>query len=457
MDSLDPHKAVAAGTKEVLFNVFEGLVKPDEEGNLIPAIAEDYKISPDGKLYTFTLRPNVKFHNGENVTVDDVIYSINRYMKINESTEPVLSNIVEVSKEDDKTIKIQLEDSDTELIGYLTMSIIPKDYEEGEKPPAGTGPFKFDSYTPMENYKVVKNNDYYIEGEPYLDQVTFKVITNTDSVIIDLLSGSIDILAYLTSNQADQLQNDFRIEEGHMNLIQALFLNNKAKPFDNIKVRQALYYGIDRQAILDMVAGGKGDIIGSSMFTGFAKYYNEDLEDLYDNNIAKAKELLAEAGYPNGFSFTITVPSNYPFHVDTAQVIVEQLKEIGVDASIQQVEWASWLSQVYSERDYEGTIIGLDSQLAPKNVLERYHSEAGNNFINYNNPQFDEVFDKGIRTTDDLEKVDYYNKMQEILALDAASIYIQDPALLVAVNPKLGGYTFYPVYVQDMSKVYYME
>lgn len=457
LDSLDPHKAVAAGTKEVLFNVFEGLVKPDESGELIPAVASDYTISEDGKVYTFTLRDNVVFHNGEKVTVADVIYSLNRYISLNKQMEPVLSNIIEVKEIDDKTIEISLNETDTELIGFLTIGIIPNEYDESATKPIGTGPFKFLSYTPMESFKVVRNEDYYLENTPYLDEVIFKVITNTDSVIMDLLSGSVDILAYLTSNQAKQLENDFNIEEGNMNLVQGLFLNNEVEPFNKKEVRQALYHGIDRQGILDMVADGKGEIIGSNMFPGFAKYYNKDLANLYEYNPEKAKTLLSDAGYPNGFTFTITVPSNYPYHVDTAQVIVEQLKQIGVDATIKQVEWATWLSDVYSARNYESTIIGLDAKLAPRDVLERYQSDASGNFVNYSSQEFDEVFEKATRTTDDSEKVAYYMELQELLANDAASIYLQDPSLLVAVNKELGGYTFYPVYVQDMSKVYYKE
>ncbi len=422
LDSLDPHKAVAAGTKEVLFNVYEGLVKPDETGELIQGVASDYTISEDGKLYTFTLREGVKFHNDETVTVEDVIFSLNRYISHNEQIEPVLSNISEITKVDDRTIEILLEETDTELIGYLTIGIIPKDYEDSHITPVGTGPFKFEEYTPMESLKVVKNEDYYIDGAPYLDEVIFKVITNSDSVIMDMLSGSIDILSYLTSNQVDQLKNDFKIEEGNMNLVQGLFLNNDVEPFNNKVVRQALYYGIDRQGIIDMVADGKGEVIGTNMFPGFAKYYNEEVKDLYDYNPEKAKDLLAEAGYPNGFSFSISVPSNYPYHVDTAQVIVEQLGQIGVNATINQVEWATWLSEVYAGRNYESTIIGLDAKLAPRDVMERYHSKADNNFVNYSNEDYDIVLEQAIRTTDDEEKVTLYKEIQEILAEDAASI-----------------------------------
>jgi peptide/nickel transport system substrate-binding protein len=463
LDSLDPHKAVAAGTKEVLFNVFEGLVKPDKDGNLVPAVAESYEISTDGKVYTFKLRPDVKFHNGQLVTADDIVYSLKRCAGLLETADPsvvvesALTNVSDVKKVDESTVVVILKEADTELIGYLTSAIIPMNYENQDKAPVGTGPFKFISYTPLESFVVEKNEDYYGAGKAYLDKVTFKIVSNADSAILELQAGSLDIFPYLTDNQATQLSANFNILEGNMNLVQALFLNNKVEPFNNPKVRQALSYAIDKQAIIDIVAGGKGSIIGSNMFTAFTKYFKEGLENLYPYDVQKAKDLLAEAGYANGFTFTITVPSNYKFHVDTAQVIVEQLRQAGITAKISQVEWASWISDVYVGRNYDATIIGLDAKLAARDVLERYHSKADNNFLNYNNKEFDDIFNKAIATVNDEEKVNYYKELQTILANDAASVYIQDPALLVAVNKKLGGYTFYPVYVQDMASVYFAE
>lgn len=463
LDSLDPHKAVAAGTKEVLFNVFEGLVKPDQEGNLVPAVAQNYELSTDGKVYTFHLRPDVKFHNGELVTADDIVYSLKRCAGLLETTDPsvvvesALSNVLEVNKVDETTVEIILNEADAELIGYLTIAIIPMDYDNQATAPIGTGPFKFVSYTPLESFIVEKNEDYYIAEAPYLDQVTFKIAANSDSVILELLAGSIDIFSYLTETQALQLQDNFNIEEGNMNLVQALFLNNQVEPFNDVKVRQALCYAIDRQGIIDMVAGGKGTVIGSNMFPGFGKYYKEELESLYPYDVQKAKDLLAEAGYPDGFTFTVTVPSNYKFHVDTAQVVVEQLKQVGITVEIQQIEWASWINDVYVGRNYESTIVGLDAKLAPRDVVDRYNSTADNNFLNYSNPKFDETIAKAIASVDEEEKIAYYKELQTILAEDAASVYIQDPALLVAVNKKLGGYSFYPVYVQDMASIYYKK
>ncbi|BBF44289.1 dipeptide-binding ABC transporter, periplasmic substrate-binding component [Lachnospiraceae bacterium KM106-2] len=461
LDSLDPGKAIAAGTKEVLFNIFEGLVKPDEKGNLVPAVASKYEVSKDGKTYTFTLRDGVKFHNGNVVTAEDVVYSIKRSAGLLDKTDKsvyvdsALQNISKVEKTDDKTIVVSLKSADTELIGYMTLAIIPKDYDKQDSAPVGTGPFKFVSYKPLESFVVEKNDDYWNQdGKAYLDKVTFKIVANTDSAFTELTAGSIDIYPYLTDDQATQLKNQFNVEVGNMNLVQGLFLNNDKEPFNNEDVRKALNYAIDKQAILDMVAGGRGNILGSNMYSGYKKYFDSSLVNMYQTDAAKAKEYLTKAGYPNGFTFTITVPSNYQYHVDTAQVIVEQLKSVGITAKIQKVEWNTWLSDVYQKRNYQATIVGLDGKLSARSLLERYSSKATNNFVNYKNEEYDKVLDTAINTVDDKEKVASYKTLQKLLAEDAASVYIQDPPLLVAVNKKLGGYTFYPVYVQDMAKVY---
>lgn len=459
LDSLDPHLAGSAGTSEVLFNIFEGLVKPNSEGELIPAVASDYTISEDGMCYTFTLREDVTFHNGEPVTIEDVIYSIKRCAgMLEDQTEPLVSAysvIAEINTPDEKTVELVLSEADTELIGYLTEAVLPKGYENQASAPIGCGPFRFVSYAPQQSFVMERFEEYWGE-RPYLDRVEFRIVANTDSAMMELKAGSIDIYPYLTSDQANELSGQFEILIGTSNLVQALFLNNMAEPFDDVRVRQALCYVIDAQEIMDMVADGYGTAIGSNMFPAFGKYYN-DLSGYYKVDLAKAKELLTEAGYADGFEMTIIVPSNYQFHIDTAQVIVEQLKLVNIDAKIELVEWGSWYSDVYRGREFQSTVIGLDADLAPKALLRRYGSEVRSNFIGFSDSEYDGVLEEALRAVEDNVKVEKYHRLQEILTEQAASVFIQDAAVLVALNPVLGGYTFYPVYVQDMAQVYYRK
>lgn len=241
-----------------------------------------------------------------------------------------------------------------------------------------------------------------------------------------------------------------------MNLVQALYLNNAEKPFDDVRVRQALCYAVDRQQILDLAFDGYGSLIGSSMYPAFGKYFDDSLTNYYSHDPEKAKALLAEAGFPDGFSMTITVPSNYQPHMDTAQVIVEQLKAVGVNAEIIPVEWESWVEDVYTGRQFQSTVVGVDaSTMTARALLERFTSTAGNNFINYNSPLYDSLFVKAISSGGDEAQTEFYKEMEADLTKNAANVYIQDLADLVAVRKGLTGLQFYPIYVLDLSTIRY--
>ena len=444
--SLDPHKTVKAGTREVMFNVFEGLLKPDASGNLNPAVAESYTVSDDHLLYTFKLRSGVKFHNGQDVTPEDVIWSYQR------CAEPDSADIIQVAAfagvemyaEGDDTVCFQLQEPSNEFTSYLTTAILPKDYTEQDTQPVGTGPFKFVSRTAQESVVLTK--------------VTYKIIENADSILLSLQSGAVDVFAHLTTTQIAQLGDGFHVEEGTMNLVQALYLNNAEKPFDDVRVRQALSYAVDRQQILDLAFDGYGTLLGSSMYPAFSKYFDDSLTDYYTYNTEKAKELLTEAGYPNGFDMTITVPSNYQPHMDTAQVIVEQLKAVGINATIQPVTWESWVQDTYSNRQFQATVVGVDaSSMTASAMLSRFVSTASNNFINYSNADYDALYAQAQACYDDEEQTAMYKDLEKNLTENAANVYIQDMADFVAVRDGLEGPDFYPIYVLDLSSFHYTK
>ncbi len=456
-ESLDPHKAVAAGTKEVMFNVFEGLMKPTPEGDLIPAVAEKYEISDDQLVYTFTIRDGIKFHNGSPVTAGDVVNSITRCIAPYEADVLAVEALSAVDKvitaEDDRTVQIRLKEPNTEFLSYLTLAILPADYDQQDTAPVGTGPFKFVSRAAQDSIVLERFEDYWGEGA-YLDKVTFKIIENADSILMSLQSGAVDMFAHLTSTQVAQLGDGFNIEEGTMNLVQAMYLNNAEKPFDDVRVRQALCYAVDRQQILDLAFDGYGSLIGSSMYPAFGKYFDDSLTNHYSHDVEKAKALLADAGYPGGFAMTITVPSNYQPHIDTAQVIVEQLREVGVTAEIQLVEWGTWLSDVYAGRQFQSTVVGVDaSTMTARALLERFTSSASNNFINYNNEEYDAFFQQAVTAADDETRTAAYKQAEANLTENAANVYIQDLADLVAVRKGLEGVRFYPIYVLDLAGI----
>ena len=458
-NSLDPHKAVAAGTKEVMFNVFEGLVKPTSNGDLIPAVASNYTVSEDHLTYTFTLREGVKFHNGDAVTAEDVVYSLKRVAAPTETgvvQVEALSIMADVVAVDEKTVAITLTEPSNEFISYLTVAILPADYTEQDTKPVGTGPFTFASRSAQENIILEKFEEYWGQ-KAYLDQVTFRIIENAEGLLMGLQSGAIDICSHLTTTQVSQLSDsEFSIAQGNMNLVQAMYLNNAVAPFDNVLVRQALCHAIDRQMILDLAFDGYGTLIGSSMYPAFGKYFDDTLTNHYAYDVDAAKALLAQAGYPGGFDMTITVPSNYQPHMDTAEVVVEQLKAIGVNAVIQPVEWETWVSEAYVGRNFQATLVGVDaSTMTARALLERFTSTYSKNFINYNNAEYDALFAQAQACYDDAEQTALYKAMERNLTENAANVYIQDLADLVAVRKGLTGLEFYPIYVLDLSTVRY--
>ena len=456
--SIDPHvSSSSAGTREILFNIFEGLVKPDTEGNLNPAIASEVSVNETADVYTFTLREGVKFHNGKEVTAEDVIYSLSRAAGL-ETGEPLVNDvkgIASVEKTDDKTIVVTLSAPDTEFLAHATVAIIP----EGNDPlkeVVGTGPFKFVSRSVQENVILEKNADYW--GEPaHVDKVTLKVIDDSETMVMSLRSGAVDMAVRMNANQIKGL-SDLNIKEGSSNVVQALYLNNAFEPFSDIRVRQALCYAIDKHAVIDLGNDGHGTAVGSSMFPTFGKYFMDELTDYYTPDPEKARELLKEAGYENSLEFTITVPSNMQQHVDTAQVIIEQLKEVGVTAKLNQVEWTTWLDEAYKGRQFEATVVGMDAHgVAASDMLARFESTSSKNFINYNDPEYDAAYQKAVSTTDDAEQTAAFKECERILTEKAANVYIQDVASFTVMQNNVDGYEYYPLYVMDLSKVYFTE
>ena len=460
MDFLDPHKALAAGTYEVMFNVFEGLLKPTHEGKLIPAVAESFKISKDNLTYTFKLRNGIKFHNGKDVQVEDIIFSLTRIggdFSGNSVVRGLAKNIKNIKKIDDNTVAIELKKVDGTILSKFTTAIIPRNVVEIEQTPVGTGPFKFIEYLPGQKLVMEKFSDYWIKGVPTIDKVEFSIIKDEQSSILSLQRGEIDLYPRMGSTHISTLENTNNIIVTEQNLMQILSLNNKVKPFDDIRVRQAIAYAIDSEEIIDTLDAGLGKAIGTNMSPVMKNYYNIETEGTYTHNIEKAKELLKEAGYKNGFEFTLSLPTNYRFHADTGVIISEQLKKVGIKANLVEVEWGTWLKDIYAGRKYEGTIIALDGKIEPYDILNRYISNHRRNFMNYESKEYDTVMKKITQITDEKTKIELYKEAQMILAQDIPVVFIMAPAGIIATNKALRGYTPYPIYVQDISTLYFVK
>ncbi|RKN77106.1 ABC transporter substrate-binding protein [Paenibacillus ginsengarvi] len=459
-DNLDPYLSAATDTGSMMDNVFDGLFEAGENSDLVPAIAESYKVSEDGLTYTFNLKKGVKFHNGADLTSKDVYYS---YAKLSglSGKAPLSSKFAAIEKidtPDDYTVVLKLKAKDAAFLAANIVAIVPKDYETQSSKPIGAGPFKFVSYAPGQQLVLEKNDSFYDNAhKPQLDRVEFKFMPDANASVLALKSGDIDMVPGISAQGALQLGKGFEIVSGPQNMVQLLALNNSVEPLNNVKVRQAINYAIDKDVIIKTVAEGNGAKLGSNMSPAMKMYYQEGLDKRYAPSAEQAKKLLKEAGFENGFKLTITVPSNYKFHVDTAQVIAEQLKAVGIQATIKQIEWSNWLEDVYNNAKYEATIVGLTGKLDPHEVLGRYETTYAKNFFKFSNREFDGLVNKGRLEINESKRADLYKQAQTILTEQAAAVYIMDPSRSVAMKSTLHGFKMYPVQKYDFAAMYYTK
>ena len=452
----DPFTTQTADARSIFFNIYEGLMATEQDGSFAPALAETCEASDDLQTYTFTLRQGVKFHNGNNLTMDDVLYSIEKSITSNING---YSEIAEYSAAG-KTYTVGSEkgkDEDgNEIPAIVTSPIVPKDAADLASNPIGTGPFKLTEFVEQDYTLLTRFDDYW--GEPaHLDTVTLKYYENTASLATNYLAGAIDGFNSNAGGWKELEGTDYVQNVRHANAVQLLALNNEFEPFKDVRVRQAIAYAVDADEIIDKVSYGLGTKAGTPVIPGLTKYFNDELTDVYDVDVDKAKELLKEAGQEN-LSFKIRVPSNYQVHVDTAQVISNQLAKAGIKVEIESVDWNTWLNRVYRESEFEATVVSVDGPIAyPTSFLNRYVSTASDNFVNFHSEAFDETYAKALLETDDAKQVELFKEAQKIISDECASVYIQDIDSVVINTPDFGGFAAYPLYVDDYSAIYAVE
>ena len=450
-DPLSP--ANTADGRSILFNVFEGLVKPDSSGILIPALAQSFTVS--GSVYEFILRDGIKFHDGQVLNARDVVFSLNTAAAVGFAELNRIQSI-EIDPDNNRQIRIRLKSPDPEFLPFLTVGIVPENNTDRERNPIGTGPYIIANYAPQQFLTLEKNPHYWQSGVPSIDTVTIVFSASSDALVTGLRGGNLDGTGVTGSMLSQFRENEIDVFPSFSNSVQLVALNNARKPLDDIRVRQALNYAVDVPEIIETAFHGHGKPSGSPLIPALTHVYDERLHDPFPRNIDRAKRLLAEAGYPSGFPLTITVPSNFTMHVDTAQVLVNQLSSIGIDVSLRLVDWGTWLSDVYSARNYEATIISLDApSVAPRSFLSRYYSTAGSNFLNFVSTDFDRVFDAILIEADESKRRDLYKEAQHIISRDAASIFIQDIlGFKIFAKGEIGGVRNYPLYVTDFASMY---
>ena len=448
-DPLSP--ANTADGRSILFNVFEGLVKPDSEGSLLPAVAESYTV--DGLVYTFTVREGERFHDGSEVKSSDVVFSLRTAAS---AGFPGLDKIASVEVSGAREVRITLTASDVDFLPYLTVGIVPESNADRERNPIGTGPFMIEHYAPQQSLSLVRNPFYRISNIPALDRVTIVFVAGSDAIVTALRGGNIDS-ASVTGAMLTQLNpNDFDIIPWFSNTTQLVALNNARAPLDDVRVRLAINYAIDVPEVIQSAFHGHGAPSGSPLIPGLVNAFDETLRDPFPRNLETARQLLADAGLGGGFPLEITVPSNFTMHVDTAQVIVNQLAQVGISATIRLVDWPTWLAEVYRGKQYDATIISLDGNIvSPRAFLARYVSGAGGNFINFSSADFDRVFSAALAEPNEERRNALYKEAQRIISENAAGVFIQDIlGFRVFPRGRFGGVVNFPLHVMDFSLMY---
>jgi peptide/nickel transport system substrate-binding protein len=437
-------------------NIFEGLARIDGDGKIVPQLATSWKTSSDGLTWTFQLREGVKFQDGSPMTVDDVVAQFKRAMDPNSGhTHPeYYASIASVSGNDKgSTVTFKLKHADSSFLFNLARpdSIIYKagTTDSQRTHPVGTGPFKFVKWVPGSEVDLEKWNGYYIKGEPYLDKLTFRIMPDPNTRFAALQSGDIDMIGTsLAPEDALKAQKDanLKVTKGYNTTKILLAMNNTRPPFNNLKVRQAITYAINKKAIVEGAMFGFGTIIGSHV-TPIEPYFVNP--DPYPYNPEKAKELLKEAGYPNGFTAKLELPQPYNIEIRTGQVIAQQLAQVGIKLNVSVVEWTTWLSRIFTQGDYDLTVIGHSE---PRDI-----SIYGNPkyYFHYDNPQVQKLLSEAEEAPNQDEAVADYKQVAETIAKDAVNVWIFNPSYLVAARKNLYGYwTNQPIVAIDMTKAY---
>ena len=454
---LDPTAGAAAAIDEVVYaNVFEGLTRIDEKGEVQPALAESWEISDDGLTYTFHLVEGATFHDGAAFDSGDVVFSFERAMaddSVN-AQKQLFAAIDGVEAPDAKTVVVTLKRPAGNLLFNLgwgdAVIVDPASAETNKQKPVGTGPFVFERWVSGDRVELKRNPDYW--GRPAaLERVTFKFIPDSAAAAAALLSGDVDAFANFPAPElVPQFESDprFAVVVGSTEGETILATNNAKPPFDDPKVRQAIAHALDRQAIIDGLFG-----YGTPIGTHFAPHHPAyvDLVDLYPYDPEKAKALLAEAGYPEGFEATLKLPPP-PYARRGGEIVAAQLAEVGIELELVPVEWPQWLEQVFRNTDYDLTIV---SHTEPMDI-GIYGRDSY--YFNYDSPAFKALLAKLDATTDQEERYALLRQMQELIAKDAVNGYLFQLAKLGVWNKDLQGlWHNSPVQANDMTAVRWSE
>ena len=455
---LDPTSAAAGAIDQVLYsNVFEGLTRFSSDGSVGPGLAESWEISEDGLTYTFTLRSGVKFHDGTDLDATDVTFSLDRARaedSVN-AQKALFANIASTEAVDPTTVKITLTNPQGSFLFNMAWGdaviVAPESIENIKSNPVGTGAFIFAEWKQGDAIILEKNDNYW--GEPAkLDGATFKFISDPTAAFAAMMAEDIDAFyVYPAPENLAQFEADprFTVLAGNTEGETIMAMNNKLPPFDNKLVRQAVSHAIDRSAIIDGAMFGYGTPIGSHFAPHNPAYVDLTGNSNYDPE--KAKALLAEAGFADGFTTTLKLPP--PSYARRGgEIIAAQLREVGIETEISNLEWAQWLEQAFKGYDYGLTIV---SHTEPMDIGIYARPEY---YFQYDNAEFQQLIADLDAENDPAKRTEMMQKAQKIISEDYVNAYLFQLAQTSVVNAKLKGiWVDAPTQAVDLTAVYWED
>ncbi|GGE61513.1 ABC transporter substrate-binding protein [Actibacterium pelagium] len=455
---LDPTSAAAGAIDQVLYsNVFEGLTRFGPDGSVNAGLAESWDISEDGLTYTFKLRSGVTFHDGTSFGSEDVVFSLDR-ARAEDSTnaqKALFAGIESVEAVDATTVKVTLKSPQGNFLFNMAWGdaviVAEESIADIKSNPVGTGAFRFGDWKQGDSITLTRNADYWGDAAA-LESATFKFISEPTAAFAAMMAEDIDAFySYPAPENLAQFEADprFTVLAGNTEGETILAINNKMEPFNDVRVRKAVSMAIDRQAIIDGAMFGYGTPIGSHFAPHHPDYIDLTGNAPFDPEAAKA--LLAEAGYPDGFTTTLKLPP--PSYARRGgEIIAAQLRAIGVETEISNLEWAQWLEQAFRGYDYGLTIV---SHTEPMDIGIYARAEY---YFQYDNADFQALIDKLSVETDPAMRSDLLKQAQTTISEDYVNGYLFQLALTSVVNAKLNGFwKDAPTQAVDLTAVSWSE
>ncbi|MHC9293715.1 ABC transporter substrate-binding protein [Mycobacterium sp. LTG2003] len=443
-DQLDPHRTSAYFSFEVLENVFDTLVEPDENLHMRPALARSWEVSGDQRVWTFHLRDGVTWHDGSPLTADDVVYSYNRIIDEQLTNVDKFSAVTDVSAPDPATVRITVEHPTPNLLtnlgGFKGMAIVQRsNVESGQiaTHPIGTGPFSFEGRKSGDSITLKANPDYW-GGAPGVSGVTFRFISEPSTALSALQAGEIDWTDSVPPQRVAQLRDDdsLTLAVTPSNDYWYLALNEARQPWDDVRVRQAIAYAIDRDAIAAATSYRTASTNQLAIPEGNPWYTRYDR---YRYDLDEAKRLLTEAGAaPQNLDMLVT--SEYPETVTAAQIIADNLAPLGITVNIRTVDFATWLDE-QNTGNFDMLMMGWLGSIDPDDFYyAQHHSDGTSNAQKFSDPEVDRLLDAGRVETDIAKRKDVYANAATRIADQVSYIYLYNPSVIQAWANNLSGY-----------------